>query len=211
MCYGVGLSDCWPPTSTPSKLCWPEIVAKELGYHCVNMSTSGFGNKAIWYRIKNFKFKKDDLVLILWTFPNRYTLIESPNNIKNLHHNNYDSLSVAYYNNLYNEYDSQIMSELFVDHANYILHSKKVNFYQMAVKKRYWKMFKDHDYLKITMDAYETLYPRALDNSHAGIEGHRAFSKDLLDMLGYENNLSKLSPPKLINKIKFPLWKLFIW
>jgi hypothetical protein len=210
MCYGVGLPDCWPHGLPPSKMCWPEIVAKELKRECVNMSVPGAGNKRIWYNISNFKFKPDDLVLILWSFPNRYTVINSKTDIKNLHHNNDDVLSNAYFQNLYEIYDSKIMSTLFVDHANRILKEKKVTFYQMAVKKRYWYMFGNNSHLPITMDAYETLYTRALDNDHAGINGHRAFAVDLLKLLGTDTTLDRPQPEKIINRIKFPLWKIFV-
>jgi len=210
MCYGVGLPDCWPQPAPASKLCWPEIVAKELRRECVNMSNSGAGNKRIWYTINNFKFKPDDLVLILWSFPNRYTVIKSKTDIENLHHNNDNTLSNAYFQNLYEIYDSEIMSTLFVDHANRILKEKNVTFYQMAVKKRYWYMFGNNSYLPITMDAYETLYTRALDNDHAGINGHRAFAVDLLKLLGTDTKLVRPQPEKIINRIKFPLWKIFI-
>jgi hypothetical protein len=210
MCYGVGLPDCWPIPSPPSKFCWPAIVASELGREHVNMSVCGAGNKRIWYEISNFKFKKDDLVLILWSFPNRYTIINSPSDIKNLHHNNDEPLSNAYFQNLYDIYDSKIMSKLFVDNANRLLKEKNINFFQMTVKKRYQYMFGNLEYLPITMDAYETLYTRAIDNDHAGINGHKAFAVDLLKLLKYDTNLSRPAPEKFINRIKFPLWKIFI-
>lgn len=211
MCYGVGLPDSPPGSKTPSKFCWPEIVARELGLKCVNKSASGAGNKRIWYEISKFKFKPNDLVLILWSFPNRYTVINSSSDIKNLHHNNDDNLSNAYYENLYDSYDSKIMSMLFVDHANRLLNDQGINFFQMTVKKRYWYIFGKHSYLPITMDAYETLYPRASDNDHAGVDGHRAFAIDLLKMLNYDTNLDRPKPTRFINRIKFPLWKLFVW
>lgn len=210
MCYGVGLPDCWPMPAPPSKLCWPEIVAKELHRECINMSASGSGNKRIWYEISKFKFKKDDLVLILWSFPNRYTVINSPSDIKNLHHNNDEPLSNAYFQNLYDPYDSKIMSTLFVDNANRLLKEKNINFLQMAVKKRYQYIFGKFKYLPITMDAYETLYSRAIDNDHAGINGHKAFAVDLLKLLNCDTSLSRPKPEKFINRIKFPLWKIFV-
>jgi len=211
MCYGVGLPDCWPIPSPPSKFCWPEIVASELGRQCVNMSVCGAGNKRIWYEISNFKFKKDDLVLILWSFPNRYTVINSPSDISNLHHNNDDELSNAYFNNIYSPYDSKIMSTLFVDNASRLLEENKISFFQMAVKKRYQNIFGKHRYLPITMDAYETLYTRAIDNDHAGINGHRAFAVDLLKLLNCKTTVVRPQPEKFINRIKFPLWKIFVW
>ena len=210
MCYGVGLPDCWPIPSPPSKFCWPEIVARELGRECVNMSVCGAGNKRIWYEISNFKFKKDDLVLILWSFPNRYTVINSSSDISNLHHNYDDELSTAYFNNIYSPYDSNIMSTLFVDNASRLLEENKISFFQMAVKKRYQHIFGKRKYLHITMDAYETLYTRAIDNDHAGINGHRAFAVDLLKVLNYKTDIARPQPEKFIDRIKFPLWQIFV-
>ena len=82
--YGDGLPDTFPNDNKPSSLAWPGILADNLNLECVNMSSQGAGNKKIWHDILNFKFKPNDIVFILWAFPNRYTIFNSKSKFKNL-------------------------------------------------------------------------------------------------------------------------------
>lgn len=52
---------------TPSQLGWPKLVANKLGVELINMSYPGSSNFEILYTLLEFKFEKDDIVVIMWS------------------------------------------------------------------------------------------------------------------------------------------------
>lgn len=75
--YGQSMPDCFKgkdihiPADEPSKFAWPAVLSNMLGVECVNQSKCGASNLEILYRILDFKFKKDDIVVIMWSMPDR--------------------------------------------------------------------------------------------------------------------------------------------
>ena len=71
--YGQSLPDCvnMPITDlisfTPSQLGWPKLVADKLGVELINMAHPGSSNFEILYTLLEFKFEKDDIVVIMWS------------------------------------------------------------------------------------------------------------------------------------------------
>lgn len=182
LAYGVGLPDCWPPSS-PSKVGWAQIVADSMKRKLINKSFPGSSNKRIWYEISQFEFLPTDLVIISWSYPDRSSIIKSTNDIINLHHNLDNRESLAYYKNIYSKYDSEITSKLYVDHANRIFKELNIPAYNLIVEKHYKNIIKNTVSVPLHICSYERSYPKALDNAHIGIEGNRAFAVDLLNYL----------------------------
>lgn len=189
--YGVGLADCWPDTSKPSKLCWAQIVADQMGRKLINKSVPGASNKRIWYAISKFKFLPTDIVIISWTFPNRYSIISSPWKIHDLHHNlvDVDVASESYFTDVYSTYDSYVMSKLLIDHANKLLLEKNITTYNLIVERYFKHLMGEHNTLPLYTGVYEEIYPRALDADHLGEEGHKAFAVDLMNAIGVDHTV----------------------
>jgi hypothetical protein len=84
--FGHGLVDCFmPPTNPglhPSSYAWPNLLAKKLGYECLNLSNPGSGNFEILMRILQTSFEKDDLVITQFSFFNRYEFYRMTDKIK---------------------------------------------------------------------------------------------------------------------------------
>lgn len=202
LAYGVGLPDCWPwsNTSLPSKLSWTQLTADAMKRTLVNKSIPGASNKLIWHTIYNFKFKADDVVIISWTFPNRYSVLKTPKKWHNLHHNRVDSdpLSAAYYNDLHSFYDSYSMSRLYVDHANRLLKDMNLTVYHLIPDVQYSYIMKDIKSVPLYMSMYEDDYPKALDDDHLGVEGQVAFAVDLMNHIGVSHNLVKSRPLSIL-------------
>lgn len=198
LAYGVGLPDCWPwsENEPPSKFSWTQLTADAMNRHLVNKSISGASNKLIWNKIYNFKFKVDDIVIISWSFPDRYSVLRSPWKWHNLHHNqmDIDTRSAAYYNELHSFYDSYAMSRLYVDHANRILKDMNLTVYHLIPDVQYSFMMNGIETVPLYMSMYEDDYPKALDNDHLGVEGQVAFATDLLNIIGVSHNLIKSRP-----------------
>lgn len=208
MTYGVGLEDCWPVTKNPSRYCWPELVASALGRSCVNKSVPGSSNKRIWFHISKFKFRPDDLVLILWTYPDRTAVLRNPFSLVNLlpsqvenSQGDEQAMARGYYENLHTYYDSDVMSSLFIRDATAILKKQNITFHQMIAEPRDKKLFDDIDYVPLYMGNYERNFNKALDNDHAGPDGHIAFARDLLDHIGVESSILRPRPLSVFRKI----------
>ena len=84
--FGQALPDIWDHKKNecifnqgPSKYAWPQLLANKLDIECVNISKPGASNKEIWYNIVNTEFKKNDIVIILWSHLNRYCFIQKNN------------------------------------------------------------------------------------------------------------------------------------
>ena len=60
----------------PSKYAWPQLLADKLNLNCFNYGISGASNKQIWYELVNAHIKKNDTVIVQWTFIDRYYVID---------------------------------------------------------------------------------------------------------------------------------------
>jgi hypothetical protein len=212
LAYGVGLPDCWPDTTAPSKFCWPKLIADSMNRTLVNKSTPGASNKLIWHAINNFKFETDDIVVISWTYPNRYSILKTPWRHHDLHHNlvDLDPASSAYYTELHSFYDSFSMSRLYVDHANRICKDKNLPVYHLVVDKHYLYIMGKIKNVPLYLAIYEDSYPRALDNDHLGIEGHRAFAADFMNYVGIKHSLENIQKPySLLKQLPNTLSEIF--
>jgi hypothetical protein len=213
LAYGVGLPDCWPNLSKPSKLSWTNIVAQNFGRKLVNKSRPGSANKSIWFTINKFKFKPDDVVVISWSYPERHSIIKSsltncPLSIKNLQIRNidHDESSKSYYTDIYGNYDSIVMSKLYIDHANRILLDKGLTVYNLVIERKHSLLIGDHNFIPLYMGEYERVYPTALDGDHLGLEGQQVFASDLIKFLN--GNHSQMNASKIFFKsLKNMLWK----
>lgn len=207
LAYGIGLPDCWPwsNTSSPSKFSWPQLVSDAMNRKLINKSIPGASNKLIWHSINNFKFKTGDIVIVSWTFPNRYSVLKTPWQWHHLHHNHVDidPVAVAYYTHLHSFYDSYSMSRLYVDHANRICKDMNLTIYHLIPDVQYSYIMKDIKNIPLYMSMYEDDYPKALDNDHLGMEGQIAFAFDLMNYLEVSRNLSKPRSLSILQLNKF--------
>ena len=82
--FGQALPDVWDSEKRKhlfhngaSKYAWPQILANKLNIECANQGKPGASVKEIWYRIVNFDFQKEDIVIVLYTIEPRSCLIFS--------------------------------------------------------------------------------------------------------------------------------------
>jgi hypothetical protein len=193
--YGYGLEDCWMDTTKPSNLGWVSIISKELNKICVNKAIVGASNKLIWHQITNTEFNPSDCVIILWSWAHRYTVLKNKNLFTHLHHNTLEQEeSKEYYRLLYSDYDAEMMTKLYIEHANIYLSTKGVKVYQSIVHQRYAKLFCNQPYVSKFFWDYERYYSKALDDIHLGLDGNIAFAKDFLQEIGHNPSFNKPEP-----------------
>lgn len=86
--FGHGLEDCFTPPNSPghnpSKFAYPSLVANQLNFECINLSSPGCGSLDILLKILNFNFDLTDIVLVQWPSLGTATLISEDNNCINM-------------------------------------------------------------------------------------------------------------------------------
>ena len=190
--YGHGLEDCIVfPTHAPgpiaSKTAWPNALGKLLNVkEVINQGEPGASNKFIWRRIFDFKFRKNDIVFINWSFLDRHCFFREQYGreimigcwIENKPNKTYFKL-------LYSDLDSTLEFFNRADHSKRYLDS-------LNIKNFHTTVLHDEDrntltipkwmsvnLLKTNMSTIRQLHPTALDNSHPGQLAHDQFANDL--------------------------------
>jgi hypothetical protein len=201
--YGHGLSDCiippYSPGPSPSKLAWPAIIASELKIELINLSTLGSSNKRIWHNIINFNFKTDDIVFIMWSYPERDCILKSTNSYTDI--GRWIDNCKIYYNNYYSKYDSDTMTKLYINHANQYLNDKKITTYNLTVNKEFKHMFfsfnKKIPYIPVCIDKQCNKFELGLDNLHPNEACHKEVARLIMNQLNMDNNIPKQKISKL--------------
>lgn len=193
--YGQGLPDChifdknkgqFVEATKPSKHAWPRILGYLLKKDVVNQGVCGASNRRIWHEIVNFDYRPDDLVICHWSLINRYAVIYKDKQPFNL--GLWDSpnpvLGKPYVNFITavnDDYDRMIESTTFIDHANLFLKQRVSSIYNIVFNPLEFEDLPDWVNFEFDLEAayYNGMFPRALDNSHTGLEGHRMLANDL--------------------------------
>ena len=169
--YGHGLKDCLSsdgrsPAPEPSKLAWPNKLQKIVGFETIdNSSRPGVSNKIITKRIIDYNYKKNTVVIILWSNFNRHTIFDDKGENK-LHmlpafikqdmplafwkHHNRDKDEFAhlvkiYYENYYEEYDVTFDQAVRMNYVHSFLKDKGIKSIHLVaeheLKNEYFKKF----------------------------------------------------------------------
>jgi len=119
---GHGLPDLWDYKSSKyidgvSTKSWPAQVAKLLNVEIVNCAWAGSSNKEILYKILNFEFEPNDIVLINWTVVQRSAIIRENSILQLSVHNKKVNMT----SNIWNEYIAENVDLTFESHTAYML------------------------------------------------------------------------------------------
>ena len=208
--YGHSLPDCvvdkYLPGPHPSHFAFPSLIAKELDVLCINKSIPASSNLQILLNILQFNFLPDDLVLVMWTFPNRGTLLtneKQPIRItpwlipddKGMLLINYcakkDKMSTdtiidmakSFYKT-HSDYHLRLMSWLYMDMASMFLDKLKI--------KKFFTTFDDSwdisenpiSDCRSIKDPFEySIIDYGNDDSHPGLETHKIWANKILEVL----------------------------
>tara|TARA_Y100000385_G_C12977839_1_gene587011 strand:+ start:435 stop:1097 length:663 start_codon:yes stop_codon:yes gene_type:complete len=184
----------------PSKYAWPAVLSNKLGIECVNKGIGGVSNKLISYVLHNTTLYPTDIVVILWTYVDRWTIIKSDTGVMTeddlqkygpcsfipKHHNiagwSNSRESKSYYRYIYNETDHILDTNYRIDYANLYLNNKGIKNYHAACSSK-----ESHDWtssdntnnhpllLAINYGELQTI-DKAADNVHPGIKSHSAIA-----------------------------------
>jgi len=177
--WGEGLSDVWNKETGKhirnkhSKLAWPQLLADKLNVKCINNGIPGASNKEIWWKIINFDFIENDIVVIFWTIKDRITIFKTSKEYIRIRPWNsprtFDK-SPLFYKHFYEEFDATIDAYFRKDHVEKILNLKSIlNF---------------HETIPNIVGEHNLDF--ALDNTHPGPKSHEAFATKLYNEIKNE-------------------------
>jgi hypothetical protein len=187
--YGHGLPDCYIPPNqpgdAPSKHAWPSAVADILNTECVNMSECGISNKHIWHTVVNFNFKKNDTVIILWTYLERSAILKNKDTVVSI--GPWINESKIYYKHIHSKYDAEMQTKLFISHVDFLLKAKGIAVFHLITDHHEATLFElgEHTvaHIPLYLSEYIPKFSKALDGSHPGEECHRQFANDIVQVL----------------------------
>ena len=207
--YGTALPDCWIDNCKsgkfPSKYAWPQLLADKLGVECDNRSYGGLSNKEIHNRILTTDLDENDIVVVLWTYNNRWSVNTSRNRVTCVvpfhattelnelpwKYTEFDiekkKLATAYYGYVHNEYDIRNDFNHRLDHAYLHLNRISAKQYHFMVEN---ELRKHVDWTRngfmndrIIFGKIGKKFSRALDGQHPGVDAHIAFADELYRLL----------------------------
>jgi len=208
--FGQALPDVWGGYDEdskfefehgPSKYAWPQILANKLDIECINNGILGASNKEIWYRILDFKVHKDDIIVILWSFFDRGCIIKGKHIITQFgswnivtRKNSTNVVDKAFFKYIHNHYDMILDFYLRANHVQNVLqdkvklikHCSSIKLYANISDHINWNKIKfSNMHMKDITELDK--HPRALDNSHPGLETHKEFATAIYNEIKDEN------------------------
>lgn len=201
--YGHGLADCFipprEPGPVPSKFAWPQLLANELKVDCINMSVPGASNKEILNTLLNFKFDSSDIVIIMWTFVERWCTIKNYTSVDRLTqksmNNNPNILSQ--YDKVFTFEDMQLDFIYRANFAKMYLGNKNLKNYHLSVNPynccpNVMPIWNAVNFLNINLSMIRQWMPKALDvadgTPHPGPEAHQIVAIGLFEELSNAHN-----------------------
>lgn len=180
--YGAGLPDCIVddgyPGPEPSVYAWPSCLGSLLGKDVINNSAPGSSNLQILNSILNFKFSKDDQVVIMWSYIDR-DMIFTNDGVRPLGAWQTDSLS-KHWLALHNPTDKAIRTWYNIHHASLYLKNLGLEYHNFIVYLEPIIKFKPdwfddviHD---IDVQRIKTI-DLAGDNMHPGVNAHKEIAR----------------------------------
>ena len=158
---------------------WPAHVANHLNIPVINKGKGGSSAKRIWKTILDFSFLPTDLVIILWTYKERFCVIERKK-IIDIRPKRTESKSTVYYKHFFNEVDCQIDFNLRVDHANYFISKTGATSLNFSICDT-TNNFCDVPILQ-TMRDVTNLFG-TYDIGHPALEGHQEIAKRMISFI----------------------------
>lgn len=202
--YGLGLEDCFVPPNVagkfPSKFAWPQLLANELNVDCINKSRPSSSNKEILDTLLQFDFDSNDIVLIMWSFTNRWCTINELNKYTQISQYNISTMKeFELFDTVFTEYDLYLdliyrsnFAKLFLDNKNIFNYHLTVNPKMLLTLSDVVKKWNNVKFSDTNLDEFRLIFPPALDaeygTPHPGIEAHRLVAMELYKELSDAHN-----------------------
>jgi len=210
--FGVALPDVWNYAKKqaitdrgPSKYAWPQLLANKLNSECINLGIPGASNKQIWHTIITTTFHQTDIVIVLWSWYDRWCVLDKKQNnyeITQFHPYQKFETGEVFFKYLHTTYDMVLDFYLRCNHIETFLKDKvkiikqgaqehgrirkdvEYNEEEQKAKKRLMYDSNIHvvpdwnnvSFFKSSLSDLRDVAPRACDNEHAGPKAHEKFA-----------------------------------
>jgi hypothetical protein len=189
--YGLGLDDCVKEDdftkggSTPSQFAWPQLLADKLSLECVNQSRCGASNKEIWFKAVNFEYQKNDIVVVLWTFVDRYCILKNENSIDKIGPWIDTEHSKQYYRRFHSDFDSLNDTYLRYNHLRSYLNDLGLLNHHISIEnlENFLPKWNLKNFLPLEIRKIADSYTKTKDNLHPGFEAHQAIATALKQII----------------------------
>lgn len=161
---------------------WPYILSNKLNIPLINLSEAGGSNRTIQHNVYKFKFKPSDIVVILWTYSDRYHFFINKNTHSGIINSWGNSRSEIWFKEFHTQYNEIFDNQTIVNQVNLFLKNKNIQVYNMVVSSEfnYYFDITDVDFIDIDFTKkYLKKYPRGIDGWHMGAEGNYNFAMDI--------------------------------
>jgi hypothetical protein len=194
MTYGHGLPDCFIPPDEqgpyPSKLAWPSKLAEIGNRNCINLSRSGSSNFEIALKIMSHKFEPDDVCFIMWSYLDRDLIIHDNNRLEQIGPWD-DKTKLLKIWDTFNPIQTKLMKFWFiVASINTWLTSQQIQVYHLSLFFDYTpknppEWASNIQFLSTSLRQLRSVYPKALDGNHPGIECHEVVAEKIAQEIGW--------------------------
>lgn len=193
--YGHGLPDCHVPPDhpgdKPSKFAWPQLIANELHYECLNLSEPGSGNFQILMNVLRTKFNSDDLVILGYSYFSRFRFYQMSDKISKgyiLPQYDPEHKKILLEDLNFEHWDKKIYWDnwLAIQHIELLLNSqniKNLSFLNIpgGLKEAKPKLLKLDNFINNMKIVHEE--DKALDGAHPGLGSHASQAALILEAI----------------------------
>jgi hypothetical protein len=184
--FGHGLPDCIgkdnvSPGKDPSNFAFPQLISNYLNRTNVNLSRPGSSNKEMIFRIQQFDFDKDDIVILHWTHSERSCVIDNEN-VNIIGHWCPDKRSKTFYKLFATNDDIVFNTKLYLSWANLYLKSKvktTINTKPFTFLSNLDVDFSTDECSLLDKTINDFTIDYAIDNLHPGIKSHKSYAEYL--------------------------------
>lgn len=173
-----GCSHTYGQCLSSRQLAWPYRLASLLNLECINCGEEGASNKRIWYNIVNFDFNKDDTIVVQWSYPERWCVLDSKD-VKHIGSWKNDPTSTNYYKYLFSHYDSNVDANLRMSHIDLVFENLRL-YHVLSQNDLYSNLkFNKANILDIDFDNIRETNEKGDDGVHAGPKAHQIFAEQI--------------------------------
>ena len=167
-----------------SKFAWPSQLADILQVKVLNKAVPGAGNYLIAHQITNFEPQQNDIIIVMWSYKNRYNIVTEDGDLDyNAHINSTigpwtkDARTKAFYKYIYDDEDALIRSNHYIKYAQLYLDTTNVKHFHTMTRNEKYKGVVDLNVEQIRKTDY------AEDEKHPGPKSHLAIAEKIYDYI----------------------------
>ncbi len=195
---GEGLDDVFPQFNKISKFAWPQQLADLANCTVTNLGVCGASCKEILHMLLNHKFNKGDIVVVCWSFIDRWCIIKDDDEIyqfgiwntekgrllsgwsEQTLQGGLSKIATAFYEHIHDDEDRIQEMLRDIEFARLYLDSKGIKNYHMSVGKD--AIIEKNWFKTKILDIDWQSQDKAPDKVHPGIQTHKIVAQKIFEL-----------------------------